>query len=447
MQPAVKIVSLKSGETLYDLHSQLLLHPASNMKLLTSATALGVLGRDFRFRTDVLVDSGGAGELRNIYLKGFGDPDLTTKDLDSLAAEVMRSGLSSVTGNVVADNTYFDDSYWGNGWMWDDEPDPDEMFISALSVNKNCVFVTVTPGTMAGDSLKVAIDPPTSYVTLLNNGRTVSDSVRQPLRVSRLFKERLNTITVNGEMKNDSSSVLREELSVWRPELYAAQLFKEELQKAGVAVAGNAVAGVVPPNAILEAEHVWPMDSMVVNMDKVSDNLSAENTLKVIAAVTLGPPGSDAGGIFVVHRFLSSLGIDTTKFLMVDGSGVSHYNLLTAGILVQLLDAMAHRADLFPLFCASLPVAGVDGTLKGRMKGTIAEGNVRAKTGTISATSTLSGYAVTRDTELLAFSMMMQHFIGSGSSARLAQDRIAALLANFSRSRVYPLDSASQAMK
>jgi len=266
--------------------------------------------------------------------------------------------------------------------------------------------------------------------------------VRNPLRLSRLFKERLNTLTVDGEMKMDTASVDHEQLSVWRPELYATQLFKEELIKTGISVMGNAVLGAVPANAEPKALHELAMDTMVVRMNKASDNLSAENTLKVMAATAFAPPGSAESGVYVVHQFLSTLGIDSTKYLMVDGSGVSHYNLLTAEVLVQLLTAMAHRPDVFPLFYASLPIAGVDGTLRGRMSGSPAEGNLRAKTGSISGTSTLSGYVKTRDGETLAFSIMMQHFISSAAS-RLAQDRIGTLMANFSRNRLYPLPSQS----
>jgi D-alanyl-D-alanine carboxypeptidase/D-alanyl-D-alanine-endopeptidase (penicillin-binding protein 4) len=136
-----------------------------------------------------------------------------------------------------------------------------------------------------------------------------------------------------------------------------------------------------------------------------------------------------------VRDFLSRVGIDTAKILNVDGSGLSYYNLLTAKAITQLLESMTHQREIFPLFYASLPIAGVDGTLRNRMKGTPAEGNVRAKTGSLSSVSSLSGYATTADGERLAFSILMQNFIYPMKLYQQAQDRIAVLLASFSRTR------------
>jgi PBP4 family serine-type D-alanyl-D-alanine carboxypeptidase len=141
------------------------------------------------------------------------------------------------------------------------------------------------------------------------------------------------------------------------------------------------------------------------------------------------------------RRFLSGLGMDTTKFSVVDGSGVSRYNLLSADQLVQFLTAMKKQPRLFQMFYNSLPVAGVDGTLANRMKSSPAACNLHAKTGTLNGASCLSGYVQTRDGEMLVFSLMMQNFITSTSDYRDAQDRIGVLLAGFSRSIATPKSS------
>ncbi|HEY4612059.1 MAG TPA: D-alanyl-D-alanine carboxypeptidase/D-alanyl-D-alanine-endopeptidase, partial [Bacteroidota bacterium] len=242
------------------------------------------------------------------------------------------------------------------------------------------------------------------------------------------------TITVEGQMLAGGEP---EEyiLSVWKPELYTAHLLKESFERKGLVVGGEAHVGAAPHEAKEIAQHTWGFDSVVVNLNKISDNLSAENTLKTLGALKRGLPGTARNGIYETKQFLSQFGIDTTKFLMVDGSGVSHYNLLSAEMLVQLLTGMERRPDLFPLFYESLPIAGVDGTLKSRMKGTPAEQNLRAKTGSISGVSSLSGYVRTQDGELLAFSILMQNFIGGNRPYREAQDAIGALLAGFSRTR------------
>ena len=437
----IKVVSVASGEVLYEKGSKLLVHPASNMKLLTSLTAIKVLGKDYGIKTSVFLDTliiNGV-VYGNIYLKGYGDPDLRTADLDTLASQLRSLGIRRVAGDVIADNYFFDDLYWGNGWMWDDEPDPDEMFISSLSVNKNCILVNVMPTLVEGDSVIVSSDPPTSYVSLLSEARTVKDSAINPVQVTRMFKERLNAITIRGEIQKGSLPLARR-VSLWRPELYAAQLFKEALLRAGILVFGQPKTAPTPFSTREAVSHAWPLDSVVIAMDKVSDNLSAENLLKIIGARKRGVPGSAQNGLFVVNESLAAMGIDTTSILIADGSGVSHYNLLSPEMLVQLLTAAAKSPDVFPLFYESLPIAGIDGTLARRMTTPPAAGNLRAKTGSISGVSTLSGYVKTNDGELLAFSFMMQNFIQPTSTFRAAQDKIGQLLAGFNRQR--PLSNA-----
>ena len=146
-------------------------------------------------------------------------------------------------------------------------------------------------------------------------------------------------------------------------------------------------------------------------------------------------PGSSKNGISAVKRFLSNLGIDTSKFSIVDGSGVSRYNLLSADQLVQFLTAMYKQQRIFPIFYNSLPLAGVDGTLARRMTTYPAACNLHAKTGNLKGVSCLSGYVLTRDGEMLVFSMMMQNFITPNTNYHQVQDRIGALLAGFSRKK------------
>ena len=432
---SIKIISLDRHEVLYERDSKLLTRPASNMKLVTSASALGVLGKDYTFKTPVLVeqspvDSSVAG---NLYIKGLGNPDLVTADLDSLAELVRAAGVRKINGSVCADVSFFDDSYWGYGWNWDDEPSSYAAFITPLAVNDNCVVVSVSPGNAPGDSVHVSIDPPTSYVTVLNKAKTVGDSVRHPLVVTRLFKEHSNTILVDGEIRTSANPV-ENTLSVWKPELYAATLFSEALQRKGISVGKAASVEPAPIGSreIVSISH--RIDTTIVNMNKISDNLSAEILLKTLGTTAAGAPGSAEGGTFVVHRFLSSLGIDTTRFNIVDGSGLSYHDLLTTEMLCQLLEGMSKQKEIFPLYLRSLPIAGIDGTLQNRMKRTAAQGNLRAKTGSISGVSSLSGYVRTQDGEMLAFSMTMQNFILPSRLYRNAQDKIGALMAGFSRS-------------
>lgn len=433
-QASVKVVSLDTKEVLFEHNSRLLMRPASNMKLLTSSSALGILGLQHQFRTVVSaeVNEENRSVCGKLYLKGFGDPDLTPADLDSLAAQVEQQGLKAVCHSIVADVSYHDDLYWGYGWNWDDEPYSYAAFISPLSVNDNCIDITVTPAEIAGKPVLVAVSPQTSYVTIQNTATTTNDSAKHPLRVTRLYRERLNNIVVEGELKRGDGPV-RRRLSVWKPELFAATLFQEALQRRGIFVAGRPQVGTTSASARELASLSRNIVPVLTNLNKISDNLSAELFLKTISAEVDQAPGSSEGGVVAVHRFLSTLGIDTTKYQLADGSGLSFYNLVTAEMIIQLLQGMTSKQEIFPTFYESLPIAGVDGTLRSRMRQTPAQGNLRAKTGTINGVSTLSGYVTTLDGEKLVFSMAMQNFTWPTRLYTRAQDRIGALLAGFSR--------------
>ena len=430
----IEIVSLDNGEVLYERDAKTLLRPASNMKLLTTAAALETLGKNYLFRTALYSDSLTSDSVvhGNIYLKGSGDPDFTSAQLAGLVSALKGRNVSRINGNIVGDATYFDDQRWGAGWMWDDEPEGFAAYNSPLTINRNCVEVRVEPGRAIGDTLLVSIEPITRYVSLQNNGTTTADTIVSTLVVTRKYKERLNVVTVAGGFPRRATPEI-DHITVWSPEMYFLTLAKEELARQGIAFEGRLVLDTIPHRAFLVSEHLQPIDSVLVFLNKMSDNLSAENVLRVLGVVRYGQPGSSEHGISVVKGFLYSLGIDTTKFSMVDGSGVSYYDLLTPDLLVHLLTGMHARKKSFDLFYETLPNAGVDGLLVTRMRGTSAQNNLHAKTGTLRGASTLTGYVRTADGELLAFSMMMQNYLGSGEPYRKAQDAIGVLMATLRR--------------
>ena len=426
----IKVVSLENGKVLYEHDSKALMNPASNMKLITSAAALSVLDTNFQFKTSVFVDNAapGSGVVQNIYLKGYGDPDLDISDLDSLASAVRRLGINRIVNNIIVDDSFFDDQYWGSSWSWDDESDPDAPYINALSINKNCIRINVTADSK---DISITLEPNTDFASVFNKAAVVLDSIRVPLKIRRLSFTNVNTIVVEGDIFRYSQ--VTQKISLSRPEFYAGALFKESLQHAGVTVSGDVVSGVVPDGIHEIARHVQPIQQVIETMNKQSDNLSAENILKVMGALKISIPGSARNGVFIENKFLSAIGMDTTMFSIADGSGVSRHNLLSADQVVQLLVAMNKQPRLFMMFYNSLPVAGVDGTLADRMTNYPAACNLHAKTGTLNGVTCLSGYVQSRDGEMLAFAIMMQNFVSPASKYRQAQDSIGSLLAGFSR--------------
>ena len=435
----IKIVSLKTGETLYQKNSRELFHPASNMKLLTTATALNRLGPDFRFRTLLLADTGSINDSTisgNIYLKGFADPSLNTEDLHRIVKKLRFRGIRRITGNLMCDESYLDDLYLGLGWMWDDASSEDFAPISALSVNDNCVEVTVKPAARPGDSLLVRLEPQTDYMKIENHGVTVdsNDSVlTKAFKVERKWKHPENTIVIEGGLiaGGPERTFKREVID---PARYAGTLFSDLLEQQQISLQGTVLKGVAPDTTILLAEHLSPpLSQIVFHTNKVSHNLSAELLLKTLGAEKKGVPGSAKKGISLIYQFLQEIGIDSTSYKLADGSGVSRYDLVTPELIVALLRAMYHDFRVQAEYQSSLPIAGLDGTLEKRMISTPAEGTLRAKTGTLSGVSALSGYTVTADSEIVAFSVMMEHFVGSASKIRKVQDRIGELLSSFSR--------------
>jgi len=435
----IKIVSLKTGQTLYQRNNNKLFHPASNMKVLTTSTALSVLGPTFVFHTDLLADSSAVGEKTingNLYLRGKGDPDLLSEDLHKLAKELQLSGITSISGDIICDATYLDDLFWGRGWMWDDASAWYWAPISALNVNDNCVELTVEPGEKVGDPLKTRLEPNTSFMQVINTGQTVlrSDSAAiDSFEVLRRWKKPANIIDVSGGRAASHASRTWT-IDVIDAPLYVGTLLKEILAEEGIVVAGTVVEGKTGASAMLLARHdSETLATSIVNTNKVSDNLSAELLLKIVGAEAKGTPGTAQKGISEIYRFLNEHGVDSTSYYLADGSGVSRYNTITPDLMISLLLAMHSDTRIQAEFKASLPIAGKDGTLDRRMRDSAAEGNLRAKTGSLRGVSSISGYTTTADGEELMFSILMEHFVVGASKIRNVQDRIGALMSDFSR--------------
>lgn len=435
----IKIVSLETGEVLYDRNSQQLFHPASNMKLLTTATALSKLGPAFRFKTVLRADTSSLADSTisgNIYLQGFGNPELTSDDLRWMVQELRYKGVRKITGNLICDDTYFDDLYWGSGWMWDDVSAWYWAPISALTVDDNCVTVRVKPAANVGDSLIVQIEPLTSYMAIENMGMTVdsldTNRIKQ-FRVERKWRPPENTVVVEGGLdvySKERSYVI----DVVDAASYAGTLFSEILTAAGIEFRGEVERGETPDSSIVLVMHISPpLTEVVINTNKISDNLSAEILLKTVAAEATGNPGTAKKGISEIYNFFHEFGVDSTTFRLADGSGVSRYNVVTPAQIVELLKTMHEDFRVAAEYKTSLPIAGVDGTLRSRMKETPAEGKLRAKTGSLRGVSTLSGYTTTADGEELAFSIMMEHFLVPTNEIRALQDRIGALISSVRR--------------
>jgi D-alanyl-D-alanine carboxypeptidase/D-alanyl-D-alanine-endopeptidase (penicillin-binding protein 4) len=421
----IKVISLRDGKVIYEFNPQLLLVPASTQKLFTAAAALALLGPDREVATSVGLDAAGG----KIYLKGCGDSLLSEADVAALAKAAAPRMSRDREYALVADLSCFDELYRGKGWMWDD----DEFLISPLSVNQNGVTVQVEPGSREGAPAVVTAQPRTSYYTIENLVNTGKGSGTVDITAARRPGDRDNVVTVSGVIPSGSAPVVKRS-SVWRPELMALTLFRDALRAQGVKAAGLSTSPA-PAGATVVARIPRRVEELVRFALKTSDNLTAESLLKLMGLQAKGPPGSGENGGAAVRGFLERQGGGAETVVLADGSGLSRYNLSSAEAMTHTLRAVYQDPNLYGVFRESLPVAGKDGTLKNRMKGSCAEGNLRGKTGNMSGVSALAGYASTADGEPLAFAIMIQNYAGSGRRARDVQDRIGALLCGFRRTR------------
>ncbi len=432
------VLDTDTGTTLYSKQADNLLLPASNEKLVTSAAAMNVLGAGYTFTTSVSSTGSVSGSTLsgNLYLKGTGDPTMLYSDYQNLAAQVAASGITTVSGDLVADDTFFDSTRLGPAWSWDDEPYYYDAQISALTVapttnyNAGSVYVIVTPGT-AGQPPTVTTNPPNSYVTIANSATTGTSGSGSSISVNRAAGS--NTITVTGSIPAGGGTT-SSEMSVDNPTGYVASLFRQALNAAGVTVRGGTDFQATPSAATRIASHAsMPLSQILVPLLKLSDDMIAEALTKA-AGRKVYNQGTFPAGVQALGTSLSGLGITAGAEKQVDGSGLSRQDLITPNQLAQLL-VKAESQPWYQTWYNALPVAGnsdpmVGGTLASRMVGTAAANNVHAKTGSMTGVSALSGYVTSADGQHLVFALMENAFLPS--SVKNVEDAVAERLANYS---------------
>jgi D-alanyl-D-alanine carboxypeptidase/D-alanyl-D-alanine-endopeptidase (penicillin-binding protein 4) len=359
----------------------------------------------------------------DLILEGRGDPTLLLKDIEAMARAVQDAGIRRIEGYLLYDETYFDGIRRGWDWAWDDEPYYYSPCLSAICVERNAVTVYVSPGETVGGEPRVRLSPSTSYLVVRNEATTASASAPSTVFVTR--EHARNIAVVRGQIPLDARpDSARQALSVEEPPRYAMWLLRETLEKQGIATRyRTALPSRVPTGARLLYTHTSaPLTELLPLLNKPSDNLIAECLMRTLGAV-VHREGSSAAGERVMRDFLRQAGLNLNALNIVDGSGLSRRNQISARNLVTLLRYMASHPQA-KVFFDSLPIAGVDGTLRNRLVNTPAQGKVRAKTGSLSRVSTLAGYLTTASGEELVFAILMNNYNGPTATARAVQDAI-----------------------
>ncbi|MFN2576194.1 MAG: D-alanyl-D-alanine carboxypeptidase/D-alanyl-D-alanine-endopeptidase [Pyrinomonadaceae bacterium] len=448
----VFVMSLNDGGVLYSRDADKPFTPASNMKVYTTAVALDLLGADYRWRTSVYAnkqpDANGVVE-GDLTLYGRGAPDLISKSkgdapsLAKLADRLYQAGVREIRGGIIGDNSYFRGDLFGAGWQWNDlqwyfgaEP-------SALSIDENSVEVTIAPG-KPGSNATVVVNPAGSPIHLANSTTTAARDAKASIGIARELSG--NDLRVWGDFPIDGHA-FSAFLSVHDPALWAATLFKQALSARGIKVNGevhtrdfrvNNTDKFDPQKAIeLAFEDSETLGRIVHQTNKESNNLFAELILRTIGKERGAPEaddqrknrvrGDDEAGTVLVRTWLESKGIDTRPLAIRDGSGLSRLDLVTPESTARLLAAIANTGSA-NVFHDSLPIAGRDGTLSSRLNKVT--GRIFAKTGTLTYTHSLSGYATTPNNGTLVFSIMCNDSTLDRAALR-AIDEIATALADF----------------
>ncbi len=466
---AVKIVSLDTGQVIFEQDANKFVRPASNMKLYTVAAALDRLTPDFHFITSVYAkEKPDKGIIRgDIVVYGRGDPSIAArfnngdyfKGINDLADRIVAAGVTRVKGDLVGDESYFNGPPLGSGWEWEDLQWGYGAQVSALTINDNAIDLVVKPGDRAGAPLVVTAGPPTSsFMKIENRAVTLPRGSKRDLRIYRGLGA--NTLEITGSLPLGDNG-FSGDVAVSDPALAFVSLLRNALSNRGVKIDGRVrtvdarAGGLVPSaslgvaqstanqSALLEIASVQslPFSLIAAQTLKPSQNLYTEIILRTLGKqISITAPNipnsistqtDEDAGLQVVSDFLRQAGVADGDLYLNDGSGLSRNDMITANATVQLLTYMTkHR--YFAAFRDALPIAGVDGTLRTRMRGTPAEGNVRAKTGSLSSVASLSGYVTTAAGEHLVFSMMLNNFPDAAALRRESIDAIAILLASFS---------------
>src|SRR6266481_290690 len=430
------IVDAESGETLYEQNADKYFVPASNMKLFTTALALAKLGPEYRFHTTVetrgAISSEGVlgGDLT---LVGRGDPNLSNrkfpyelkeefdglpeKTLLELADAVVAKGVKAISGDVIGDDTYFPRERYPNGWEIDDMVWEYGAAISAIVVDDNTVALTLTPGEQAGNPVQAAVTPATPDFTVENNVTTSAAEMKSDLTLTR--EPGSNLVVVKGSLPLKSAP-RRLVLAIEEPAQHAATLLKRLLEERGIKVSGVARGrhqqGEVAGDPLVLAEHVSaPLGDTVKLINKISQNLHAEMLLRTVARQN-GVWATPDELMKVPADFYAAAGVAPGDVIQADASGLSRHDLVTPRAIVTLL-SFAQKQPWFGPYAASLPVAGVDGTLEDRMKNTPAAGRIHAKTGSVEHVRTLSGFAETPGGRRLIFSFLSNNQGGKSHEA------------------------------
>jgi D-alanyl-D-alanine carboxypeptidase/D-alanyl-D-alanine-endopeptidase (penicillin-binding protein 4) len=423
-----------NGDVLYEKNPRTLVMPASNMKIVTMSAAAETLGWNHRFETRLMAE----GEVRDGVLHGDlrviggGDPSIASANFgpsplfDEWAATLRSAGITRVTGRIIGDDNAFDDEMLGAGWAWDYLAWGYAAPVSALQYNENVIVLRMKPGAREGDPADVLVSPPGHGLDVHADVRTAAATTTSNINLDRYPGK--TSLTVTGTVPVGGAQAIRT-ASVPNPTLFFVSGFRDALTASGIPVGGPAVdvddletPGAAGPSRLIASHGSPPLSELAAYFMKVSQNLYGETLLKTMGRAG-GATGSMTAGRAVVRKVLEGWGIGPGTYAMVDGSGLSRYDEVSAAMLTTILRKMYEDERHRGWFLATLPVGGYDGTLDTRMVGTELQRAVQAKTGSIANARALSGFLTAPSGERFIFSIIANNFLRPSSEVDAIAER------------------------
>jgi len=433
------VSSLDRHDRLVDLNAHTLFVPASVAKLVSVATAAEAVGWDHRFETSLLT-TGSVSQGRlfgDLIVVGSGDPSIGGRgggDLSTFVAAVKAAGFERIEGRIVGDDDALEEPRPQLSWAWDDLGYTTGSLFGALNLAENRTVVTVTPASTAGAPADVSIQARAEGRPIVN--RVTTGPAGSPSLVWPEQRPGETALTIAGSIPLGASPTPLG-ISSGNPTLWFATVLRNRLIEEGIVVTGEAVDidDLSPPPDRSDATMLFTYRSPTLAeiarpLLKESINLYGEAFMRLNTDKGVFPTNDAA--LDGLRKRLTAWGLSDGSYQLVDGSGLSRRDAISPEAVMAVLQRMSSSSDAAP-FLMALPIAGVDGSLTGRMKGTAAEGNLRAKTGTMSNIRSLAGYVTARDGEHLAFVILMNNFEGTSAAANQAIDAVAVRIAEFTR--------------
>lgn len=400
-------------KVLLDVNGTKLMIPASITKVATASAVLAQFPPGHKFKTQIL----GSGDVQNgvlkgaLYLKGGGDPSFVSENMWFLVNAFTRNKINKIEGDLIVDDSLFDKVRYDLSRQKARVDRAYDAPVGAMSFNWNSVNIFVRPHVKGGEA-EVFIDPQNDYIRLVNKAKTVAGSANK-LLADRTDDNKFpgDVVTVGGTIGQSLKEAVVFK-NITQPDLWAGYNLKAFLAQRGVELTGTVKNGVTPEKAELLAEsESKAIEQIVADMNKFSNNYVAEMLTKNLGVAKKSKGATLADGVHAINEHIRNLGVPAEQYLIESPSGLTRENKMSSYAMWKVLQHLRADFRIQPEFLTSLPIAGVDGTLKRRMKNSQAERWVRAKTGFLTNVVSLAGYAGLEDGRVVTFS-----FVYNGST-------------------------------